>query len=441
MDALKLSFPQKIGFPTKAAASAPVQDQAAFASLLDSLSVEAELPSEAQADGEELVESLESLLAFLQELPVDEQTPEQQDIQYAIIQLLDLQAGNAEISLPVFSQTSGKIDLATNDAEKLIGLLEKIQQQLKIISAEFTTEFAGPSVFTGATEKNNGATLKDLTQISKQLGELIAILEKEQQAMLPTQQVKTIEQTIKNLAPVEGLKPVPEVPQPVIEIQETVKQAGAPEPQLAGKLQITEEIQTAKLPVESKVPQEPAVQPAAAVATEAGKTAGNHVRTEANPPPAPFIRLSNLLEDLGGMLKSSMRLAESQEGMKMRVNIFPEHLGHLEILLTSTNGKLAAQIMASTPMAKEALELQLNQLRASLVQQGITVEKIEVLQQSSQQSFSQQNPHADQRFAQSQQGQGSASRDRNGYFKAEEDPAAERRTPLGDGLMKVDYTV
>ena len=441
MDALKLSFPQKIGFNAKAAVSAPVQDQAAFASLLDSLSVEVELPSEAQAGAEELLESLESLLAFLQELPVDEQTPGQQDIQYAIIQLLELQVGNAEINFPASSQMSRKIDLATNDAKKMIGLFEKIQQQLKILSAEFTAKFTETPVFTGAAEKNNGSNLKDLTQISKQLGELITVLEKEQQAIMPTQQLKTIEQTIKNLPPVEGLKPVSEVPKPVVEAQEVVKQAEALELQPAGKLQSAEEIQTAKLQADSKTSQETAVQPPATMATEAGKLAGNLVRTEANPPVAPFVRLSNLLEDLGGMLKSSMRLAESQEGMKMRVNIFPEHLGHLEILLTSTNGKLAAQIMASTPMAKEALELQLNQLRASLVQQGVMVEKIEVLQQSSQPSFNQQNAHADQRFAQSQQGKSSVSRDRNGYFTAEEEPVAERRTPLAEGLMKVDYTV
>jgi len=159
---------------------------------------------------------------------------------------------------------------------------------------------------------------------------------------------------------------------------------------------------------------------------------------EASQQPPSLIRFPNLLEDLSGMLKSSMRLVDGQEGIKMRVNIFPEHLGHLEILLTSTNGKLAAQIMASTSMAKEAIELQLNQLRTSLIQQGVEVEKIEVLEQSTHQPFNQQQPHAEHRFTQQQS---KNSRSSHSYFQSEEDVVKETTKPLPESLLKVDYTV
>src|SRR5690606_15998178 len=146
MEALKLSFPQTISFSGKATAS-PVPDQALFASLMNSLSAEAELTSEEQAP--ELLEILESLLALLQELPVEDQTAEQQELQYAILQLQEVQV---ESDLPGFTahKTAGSEKLVPEAAGKLIGLLENIQQKLQILSDKFTTEFAEPLVFEGA---------------------------------------------------------------------------------------------------------------------------------------------------------------------------------------------------------------------------------------------------------------------------------------------------
>ncbi|MDQ0430674.1 flagellar hook-length control protein FliK [Planomicrobium stackebrandtii] len=451
MEALKLSFPQTISPTAKKAAVPAQQDQALFASLLTSLgTTEAELPSEEQASAEGVLENLESLLALLQEIPVEEQTAEQQELQYAILQLQELQAGNAQLNVTAPSQTSGSLAESTAASAKLLELLENIQQKLQVLSSIASAQSTGSSVVKEAAEQTNSINLINLPQISKQLDELIGLLEKEQQATLAAQQGKSIGQEL----PVEGgrsvndiprflnetLKPVKELPKVPVETQGTSLQAEEVALQPSVKLQGAEELQSPKVAADSKTAQETTIQPTTSVTAEAVKAAGNQVRTEANPPAAPFVRLSNLLEDLGGMLKSSMRMAETAEGMKMRVNIFPEHLGHLEILLTSVNGKLAAQIMASTPMAKEALELQLNQLRASLVQQGVAVEKIEVLQQSSPQPFSQQQSHAEQRFSQQQHKNGTANRDKNGYFQPEEEKASIRQPSVGQ-LMKVDYTV
>lgn len=450
MEAIKIAVPQTVTLPAKPIV-ATAQDQAMFASLLESLSGEAELPAEEQAPEKELLESLESLLALLQELPTGKQLPEAQDFQYAVYQLANLQIENGEIRIPSTSKSGETSEPITDGTGKLIGLLEKIQQNLQILSAEFTTEFAGSVVFTGADGKKNAINANTLEKISIQLDNVISILEKQQQLM-SVQQSKIDGQELAVLPPIEGMKPVREalkysneITKPVedvstkpVDIQQIPQKNEAKELQQATKPHTIDEVQP-KVPVENKAPQEPTVQPIAAA--EAGKTAGAVVRSETNPPAVPFVRLANLLEDLGGMLKSSMRLAENQEGMKMRINIFPEHLGHLEILMTSTNGKLAAQILASTPMAKEAIELQLNQLRASLVQQGVAVEKIEVLEQSSQQPFSQQHSQNNQQFTQSQQGRNSSANNKNGYLKEDDNVIAERRQSLGEGLMKVDYTV
>ncbi|WP_394121060.1 flagellar hook-length control protein FliK [Planococcus donghaensis] len=452
MEALKLSFPQTIQPAAKKAAVPAQQDQVLFASLLNSLSTEPELPSEEQAPAEELLENLESLLVFLQEVPVEEQTVEQQELQYAILQLQELQIGKTHVAA-VSGQMSGSTAEALDATDKLIGLLETIQQKLQILSSTFSPEAEETAVFKEAASQKNNLNLADLPQISKQLDELIATLEKEQQAASAVQQGKSLGQEVPHLPPVEGVKTVKDIPRFFNETLKSVKELpkvpvetqGMPQQEEAAlqpsaKLQGEAEIQPQKVASDNKAAQETTVQPATSVTDEAVKAASSQVRTEASPPAAPFVRLSNLFEDLGGMLKNSMRMAETAEGMKMRVNIFPEHLGHLEILLTSTNGKLAAQIMASTPMAKEALELQLNQLRASLVQQGVAVEKIEVLQQSSQQPFSQQHSHTEQRFSQQQQRNGTTKQDKNGYFQPEEEKNAVRQPSVGQ-LMKVDYTV
>ena len=175
----------------------------------------------------------------------------------------------------------------------------------------------------------------------------------------------------------------------------------------------------------------------AGTALDATKTNQAIQRAEASAP-TPTVRMSNLIEDLGGVLKGSLRLNGLEEGTQIKVSIFPEHLGHLEIRLTELNGKIAAQIFTTSLVAKEALDQQVAQLRNTLLQQGVTIDKIEISQQTSQQSFGQQNAHPDQRFTQ-QQRQG-MSRDKNGYQRIEDEIVAERNYSV-DGMMKVDYTV
>lgn len=492
MEALKLSFPQSISPAAKKTAVPAQQDQALFASLLTSMSTtEAESPSDEQPPEEQVMEGLESVLAFLQELPVEEQTAEQEELQYAILHLQELKAGTVQVTAA--SQANRSLTEAAEASAKLIEALENVQQKLQVLSSLVVAESTASSVKKEAAAQTHTMNFTDLPEISKQLDKLIGVLEKEQQKAAAAQPGKSIgpelpvegaklvnelprflTETLKPVkelpkAPLETqgtlqqtdavelepsvklqgveelrslndtLKPVKELSKAPVETQEAVQEAEAVDLQPSVKLQGTEELQSPKVSADSKPAQEPTVQPTAGAAAEMVKAAGTQIRTEAHPPAAPFVRLPNLLEDLGGMLKSSMRMAETAEGMKMRVNIFPEHLGHLEILLTSTNGKLAAQIMASTPMAKEALELQLNQLRASLVQQGVAVEKIEVLQQNSQQPFSQQHSHAEQRFSQ-QSRNGTGRQEKNGYLQPEEEKAGERQPSVGH-LMKVDYTV
>ncbi|ANU26720.1 flagellar hook-length control protein FliK [Planococcus versutus] len=438
MEALKPMFQQTISPITKTT-SKPVLNQAEFASLLESLAPPH--VSEQPAPAESIVEILESVLVSLQELLIEEPTTEHQEIQYAILQLQELQTESKQAHLTMVDQN------APDSNSKLVVLLEKIGEQLQVLSDKSTRGSEKTSIFNEPEEEKKRLGFNGLAQISKKLSELIDMLEKQQQVIKLDTQLKTVERevpllstvneshSVKNISKLvsEILKPLNVTAKLSVETQVTPKELELVDVTPLQKSQSKEEIQSLKVPVEVET-----VQPLP-IAIDGGKSSSFLMKAEASQQPSPLIRLPNLLEDLSGMLKNSMRLAESQEGMKMRVNIFPEHLGHLEILLTSTNGKLAAQIMASTPMAKEAIELQLNQLRTSLIQQGVEVEKIEVLEQSSQRSFSQQQPHAEQRFTQQQQNK--ALRNGNRYFQSEDELVKEIRKPLSEGLMKIDYTV
>ncbi|WP_202077087.1 flagellar hook-length control protein FliK [Caldalkalibacillus salinus] len=101
-------------------------------------------------------------------------------------------------------------------------------------------------------------------------------------------------------------------------------------------------------------------------------------------------RFNHLLQDVREILSTRVSQGISREGSELRVRLHPEHLGHLDIRLTSIEGKVNAQIMASSLVAKDALETGLSQLRLALLNQGIQVERIDVSQQSqSQQSHEQ----------------------------------------------------
>ncbi len=130
----------------------------------------------------------------------------------------------------------------------------------------------------------------------------------------------------------------------------------------------------------------------------------------------------------------------NSEGTQLRVNISPEHLGHLDIRLTASEGKIAAHIFTASLTAKEALDLQVHQLRNSLMQQGISVDKIEISYQNSQSSFGQQHAHPEQRFSQQGQKQDGLSRKGISYHGIEEEAAIERNLLL-DGTVKINYTI
>lgn len=77
-------------------------------------------------------------------------------------------------------------------------------------------------------------------------------------------------------------------------------------------------------------------------------------------------------------LVAPLRQAIGDGGQTLRIQVFPENLGHIDIVVSMQDGKMHAQLTASSTVTKEVLEMQLPQLRQSLLDQGIQLDQLEI---------------------------------------------------------------
>ena len=474
IDAMKMSFQSPISQTAKSSKQkmdgATIKETDAFSKLLASLSAEGQPITEEQSVNEEqpteMLEKLEKVLIALEQLPQEDLSLEQQAVLAAIIQMVTLQTeqletgpalqkeailesplskialvDNQPVRKPIndennqqetliidshppkavlssSSEENPASDIAQESTEndtavqqKIGVLLQQIDQKLEGLSTEVPEEFDEVQKLLELDGEIIPADAKKLEQLFKQLADFIRQFEPEQSPAGKQTSFKQLEQVLKQLADLT---------------QES-------ESGMQGKEVSQNSVQSSDA--------ERLIQPAAIAAPPEGTKATPPPNRPETAAPIPAVRISNLIEDLSDVFRGSLRITGSGDNAQIKVSIFPEHLGHLDIRLTTTDGKIAAQIFTSNVMAKEALELQVNQLRVLLTQQGMTVDRIEITQQSSQQSFGQQNAHSDQRFSQ-QQKQGTALHNKNGYQLIEEEAAAMERVGSSDGaMMKIDYTI
>lgn len=437
IDALKVSF-QPANQTAKASITkteGTAAELGAFSQLLASATAETtETGSEPTA---EIQAQLEEILKALQDLPEEELAPEQQEMLSAIVQLLSLQVKQLETSLEEQNLIQAKpvnpevVPAAqSGDQQTTSVLLQQIQQKLQQLMNNDSTEFDIPREFVGVETEILSADPEQLEQAVKQLTQMVQELENaEAVSGKPTasQQSEKMEQVMKQLAQLN------------LDVEAQGLPAEAAKPPLAegGRMTQTpsafQALEIENFSVES-APQTEAT--AAPVESAKAQTVQPAPRAE-----TPVVRMANLVEDLSGLLRGSMRLSGTGENAQIKVSIFPEHLGHLDIRLTTVDGKVAAQIFTSSLMAKEAIEMQLNQLRNTMLQQGVNLDRIEITQQSAEQSFGQQTANPEQRSNQ-QQKQGTPN-NKNGYQRIEEEVAAaiSRRQAPDGSMMKVDYTI
>ncbi|MFC6331165.1 flagellar hook-length control protein FliK [Paenibacillus septentrionalis] len=91
-----------------------------------------------------------------------------------------------------------------------------------------------------------------------------------------------------------------------------------------------------------------------------------------------FVLADEFADTMEGLIVHRFNVSELNGVTEARLMLTPENLGHVDVKISMQNGVLTAMFQTETAMAKDALENQMLQLRASLAAQGITVEKIEV---------------------------------------------------------------
>jgi flagellar hook-length control protein FliK len=96
--------------------------------------------------------------------------------------------------------------------------------------------------------------------------------------------------------------------------------------------------------------------------------------------PIVKIPIQQFAEEFTRFANSSLKLTTFAGLSEAKISLTPEHLGHVDIRLTTQQGQVVAHFAAETLAAREMIENQLPQLRASLMQQGLQVDKITVSQ-------------------------------------------------------------
>lgn len=97
----------------------------------------------------------------------------------------------------------------------------------------------------------------------------------------------------------------------------------------------------------------------------------------------PTIEVTNFVPEVSEWINRFMKITNGKSGStEAKFSLYPEHLGHIEIKVTSQQGQISAQILTDTPMAKDALEGQLHHLKQALQQSGLHVQKLDVAQQT-----------------------------------------------------------
>ncbi|MEX2415313.1 MAG: flagellar hook-length control protein FliK [Paenibacillaceae bacterium] len=87
-------------------------------------------------------------------------------------------------------------------------------------------------------------------------------------------------------------------------------------------------------------------------------------------------------EEMTRILVKNMSITQLNGSSEAKISLVPEHLGQVDVRISVLNGQITAHFIAESAQARDLLELQLPQLRASLQQQGLQVDKLEVDQQN-----------------------------------------------------------
>lgn len=83
--------------------------------------------------------------------------------------------------------------------------------------------------------------------------------------------------------------------------------------------------------------------------------------------------------DIIEQIVEQVRVSMNQDTTSMELQLYPEHLGRIQIHVVSKDGVMTARIAAETEAAKQAIENGLTNLKDAMQQQNLKVDAIEVM--------------------------------------------------------------
>jgi len=152
------------------------------------------------------------------------------------------------------------------------------------------------------------------------------------------------------------------------------------------------------------------------------------------PVPNP-VPVQQFADQIGKYLVKQFQLTQGNGISEAKLKLTPEHLGQVDIRIVMNNGVLTAQFIADSPAAREMLENQMAQLRASLSGQGLQVERLEVVQPSSASSGA---TFQNQEHRNSKSGRDGSSDGRSGG-EGGEDAVFEAELERNSSLKEIGY--
>ncbi len=98
--------------------------------------------------------------------------------------------------------------------------------------------------------------------------------------------------------------------------------------------------------------------------------------------PMQSVSAQEFAEEMTRFVIKNMSITQLNGISEAKISLVPEHLGQVDVRISVLNGQITAHFIAESAQARDLLELQLPQLRASLQQQGLQVDKLNVEHQS-----------------------------------------------------------
>lgn len=124
----------------------------------------------------------------------------------------------------------------------------------------------------------------------------------------------------------------------------------------------------------------------------------------------------------------------NQDNTTMQMNLYPEHLGKIQINIVSKDGIMTAKIVAETEAAKQAIEGGLTNLKESFEQQDLKVDAIEVMVSTTGFERSDENSNASQENSKAKRNHKINLSELDDNLEEEQNAEAEKMKAVGSSV-------